>query len=86
MTLQQPKWPRLLATRLVVGVANLGPVGQKLPAPGTWGSLAGLFYFGLCFHRSRWEVIFAWSVIAIYLAVAFCGEAEKRMGARIRAR
>ncbi|MDB6114034.1 MAG: p [Lacunisphaera sp.] len=80
MALTQPRWPRVLPTRLVVGLATLGPVGMKLPAPGTCGSLAGLLYFLLFFRTSRWEVIFAWAAVAGYLAVAFCGEAEKRMG------
>jgi len=82
MKLSQPNWPRVLPRGLVVGTATLGPIGQRLPAPGTWGSLAGLLYFALCFRQSRWEVIFAWTVVAGYLAVAFCGEAEKRLGRR----
>ena len=80
MPLTQPKWPAVLPTKLVVGIATLGPVGMKLPAPGTWGSVAGLLYFLVFFRYARWEVIFAWAVIAGYVAVAFCGEAEKRMG------
>lgn len=80
MKLSQPGWPRVLPTRFVVGAATLGPVGMKLPAPGTWGSLAGLLYFTLFFRHARWEVNFAWTVLAGYVAVAFCGEAEKRMG------
>ena len=78
MPLTQPRWPRVLPTRLVNGVATLGPIGMKLPAPGTWGSVAGLLYFLLFFRYARWEVIFAWSVIAGYFAIAFCGEAEVR--------
>ena len=31
---------------LFVGLATLGPVGKKLPAPGTFGSLVGLCVFG----------------------------------------
>ncbi len=80
MDLPEPRWPRIFSTRFVVAVATLGPVGRKLPAPGTWGSLAGLLYFALLFRHSRWEVIFAWSVLLSYVAVAFCGEAARRMG------
>lgn len=80
MDLPDPRWPRVLPSRLVCAVATLGPLGRKLPAPGTWGSLAGLLYFLVLFRHSRWEVVFAWSVLASYLAVAFCGEAARRLG------
>lgn len=80
MDLPEPRWPRIFSTRFVCAVATLGPVGRRLPAPGTWGSLAGLFYFALVFRHSRWEVIFAWTVLLSYFAVAFCGEAARRIG------
>ncbi|HQY05948.1 MAG TPA: phosphatidylglycerophosphatase A [Lacunisphaera sp.] len=80
MDLPEPRWPRILPTRLVVAVATLGPLGTRLPAPGTWGSLAGLLYFLLLFRHSRWEVVFTWSVLLCYLAVAFCGDAARRLG------
>lgn len=80
MALPEPRWPRIFSTRFVVTVATLGPLGARLPAPGTWGSLAGLLYFALLFRHSRWEVIFAWSVLLSYIAVAFCGDAARRLG------
>lgn len=80
MQLPEPRWPRIFPTRFVCAVATLGPLGRRLPAPGTWGSLAGLLYFALLFRYSRWEVVFAWSVLLSYLAVAFCGEAARRLG------
>ncbi|MBI2812655.1 MAG: phosphatidylglycerophosphatase A [Opitutae bacterium] len=80
MELPEPRWPRIFSTRLVCAVATLGPIGRRLPAPGTWGSLAGLLYFMLLFRHSRWEVIFAWSVLLSYAAVAFCGDAARRLG------
>jgi len=79
MELPEPRWPRIFSTRFVVMVATLGPLGGRLPAPGTWGSLAGLLYFVLLFRHARWEVIFAWSVLLSYVAVAFCGEAARRL-------
>ena len=79
MDLPDPRWPRIFSTRFVVTVATLGPLGQKLPAPGTWGSIAGLIYFAVLFRHSRWEVIFAWAVVMSYVAVAFCGEAARRL-------
>ena len=32
--------------KVFLGLATLGPLGQKLPAPGTFGSVAGLAVFG----------------------------------------
>lgn len=80
MELPEPRWPRIFSTRFVCAVATLGPLGRRLPAPGTWGSLAGLLYFALFFRHARWEVIFAWSVLLGYVAVAFCGDAARRLG------
>jgi phosphatidylglycerophosphatase A len=66
----------------VIGCATLGPLGRKLPAPGTWGSLAGLLYFGLFFQRAGIGAILVGSAIAAYLAVGICGEAEVRLRKR----
>lgn len=76
----EPKWLRWLPAKLVVGIATLGPVGLKLKAPGTWGSLAGLLYFTVFFRHVRWEVNFAWTVVASFIAVGITGEAARRMG------
>jgi phosphatidylglycerophosphatase A len=71
-----------MPTAVVLNLARLGPVGATLPAPGTWGSLAGLLFFWLCF-RDQGEVV---NVIAAgcaaYFAVGICGEAEIRLGRR----
>src|SRR3954471_6971737 len=79
MSWSQPAWPRRIATPVVVGLATLGPLGRKLPAPGTWGSLAGLLYFALCFQRAGIGAILVATVVGSYIAVAFCGEAEVRL-------
>lgn len=79
MELSDPRWPRIFSSRFVCAVATLGPLG-RLPAPGTWGALAGVVYFTLVFGRARWEVAFAWTVLLSYVAVAFCGEAARRLG------
>jgi phosphatidylglycerophosphatase A len=76
----QPKWARGLPSRFVVGVATLGPIGARLPAPGTWGSVAGLLFFTLFFYRTTIGGLLVASVIGAYLAVVFCGEAEVRLG------
>lgn len=82
MRLSHPSWPRLLPARWVVGAATLGPIGRRLPAPGTWGSVAGLFYFlVLAFgFRAGTGAVLAVTLVGGYLAVALCGEAEQRLG------
>ena len=80
MKLEQPIWPRFLSTTTVLTLARLGPVGERLPAPGTWGSVAGLLYFTV-FFLGRVELVgnLFLSAIGSYLAVAICGEAEFRL-------
>lgn len=80
MSFLQPRWLRVLPRGFVVNVATLGPLGARMPAPGTWGSAAGLLYAVMFFRSARWEVTFAWSVVAAAVAAVICGEAEKRLG------
>ena len=79
MRLTQPMWTRRWPSALVVNLATLGPVGRRLPAPGTWGSLVGVgyFWFALAGLSATWNVIL--SAMGTYLAVAICGEAEIRL-------
>ena len=81
MRLSQPTWTRGLPTVLVVTVATLGPVGRKLPAPGTWGSAAGLLWVTAFFWLPRLGLGATLVLCALsgYLAVAFCGESEIRL-------
>jgi phosphatidylglycerophosphatase A len=79
MRLSQPRWPRVLPSRVVIAGATLGPLGQKLPAPGTWGSLAGLLYFAVFFRHAGPGTIMVATAVVGYLAVAWCGEAELRL-------
>lgn len=87
MKLQQPIWPRLLPSSMVLAMATLGPIGRWRRAPGTWGSAAGLLYFTVFFWplgfwpwSAVWMLLF--SLPGLYLAVAMCGEAEFRLGRR----
>lgn len=80
MRLEQPIWPRFLPTATVLACARLGPLGRKLPAPGTWGSVAGLLYFTVFFYNCGVIETLIFSAIGLYLAVALCGEAEFRLG------
>ena len=81
MKLQQPIWPRFLSLPTVLACATLGPIGRRLPAPGTWGSVAGLMYFTVVF-AGRLEIAGTLLLRAAgaYFAVALCGEAEFRLG------
>jgi phosphatidylglycerophosphatase A len=74
-----PRWTRSLPDWLIINVATLGPLGRKLPAPGTWGSLAGLLYFTVFFLRASFVENVIASVIGTLLAVGICGEAEVRL-------
>ncbi len=82
MRLQQPIWPQFLPASWVVNIATLGPVGKILPAPGTWGSLLGVAYAAsllLGLKLGMIEILIV-SLVASYLAVAICGDAEVRLG------
>ena len=81
MRLEQPNWPRFLPSSIVLGLATLGPLGRRLPAPGTWGSLAGLMYFTVFFvDQLGLMAAILLSALGIYVAVGICGEAEFRLG------
>lgn len=80
MKLRAPLWPQVLPTSLVVGAATLGPLGRKLKAPGTWGSLAGVFYFTVVFFPLGLGATLVLAAAGLYGAVGLCGEAAERMG------
>jgi len=79
MRLSPPAWPRVLPTGFVLALATLGPLGRRLPAPGTWGSLAGLLYFVVFFAQAPIGAVIGASIVGLYLAVGICGEAEVRL-------
>jgi len=76
--IRNPRWARYWPTHIVTNIATLGNVGS-LPAPGTWGSVAGLVFYALLFHHLApvWTLIGI--VVSCYLAIGICGEAEKRL-------
>jgi phosphatidylglycerophosphatase A len=80
MKLTQPIWPRFLPTGTVLAFATLGPIGRRLPAPGTWGSVAGLLYFTVVVYPMGLPAALAFGALGTYVAVALCGEAEFRLG------
>jgi phosphatidylglycerophosphatase A len=81
MKLTPPSWPRLLPTPTVLACARIGPIGHNLPAPGTWGSLVGVFYFLVSFADRPGVIgILLLNAVGLYVAIALCGEAELRLG------
>ena len=82
MRLAQPTWTRRWPTPLVLALARLGPIGARLPAPGTWGSAAGLLWVVGAFWWPQLGLscTLALALASGYAAVAICGEAELRLG------
>lgn len=80
MPLKQPDWARTLSTPVVVGLATLGPIGRRLPAPGTWGSVAGLLLFSVIFEPLGPIPYILLAAVCAWFAVGICGEAELRLG------
>jgi phosphatidylglycerophosphatase A len=69
-----------MPTPAVLGLATLGPIGRNLPAPGTWGSVAGVLYFSAVFTRLGLAGGLVLTALGAWLAVGICGEAERRLG------
>jgi phosphatidylglycerophosphatase A len=82
MKLEQPQWPKHLPPEAVVNIATLGPVGMTFPAPGTWGSLAGIIFFVVCCAQMNDIELLIAALIVAYPAIGICGQAEIIMGRR----
>ena len=67
---------------LIKNLATLGPVGKSVPAPGTFGSLAGLlsFYFLLFFTTLSPIVIISIFCVLLVLGIPLCTRAEILLG------
>ena len=63
---------------MILGIATLGPIG-RLKAPGTWGSAAGLLWWGVAVrpltHGRALGHEVAFDLLVVLLAVCFCGAA-----------
>ena len=62
MRFDHPRWPSVLPTSAVVACATLGPLGRRMPAPGTWGSLAGLLATAVFLPRAGAGLVLAMAV------------------------
>src|SRR5262245_37626564 len=77
------EWMRVLPTPLVCNIATLGRIGFWGRAPGTNGSIVGIFWYTLVFAHITdplaYIVLFA---VTFFIAVVFCDEAEIRFNKR----
>ena len=80
--MKQHLWVKLLPDSVVVGLATLGPIGNLKPAPGTWGSLAGIIWFSVAFWNLNYLATLLFTFLSLYLAVQICWEAEVRLQLR----
>jgi phosphatidylglycerophosphatase A len=69
-------------SKLILFVATLGPIGRKLPAPGTFGSLTGLVVYWLLVFPGTFEPVIIHSGFGIlaFCAIPICGKAEIILG------
>lgn len=75
-------WPALMPTRWILNLATLFRLGNRLPAPGTWGSIAGLVFYVLIFHSLHPFFYLLFLLLFTWFAVGICGEAEVRLERR----
>lgn len=73
-------------TRLLGSLATLGPIGKKLPAPGTWGALAGTLFYWIAFQATGINTpetslqFVIWALLLAVVAVPVCEAGEKLLG------
>ncbi|MGF1530356.1 MAG: phosphatidylglycerophosphatase A [Puniceicoccaceae bacterium] len=72
----------LIPDRIILSLATLGSIGTKLPAPGTFGSVAGLLLALLYLPFLHPLLSLALSILLMFFAVSICHEAEIRIGKR----
>lgn len=73
-------------TRAFAAISTLGPIGKRLPAPGTWGALAGMIFYWLAFQATgintagTWLEFAIWALLLVVVAVPVCEAGEKVLG------
>ena len=70
-------WPKA-----ILFLATLGPIGQKCPAPGTFGSLAGVLLLSILFFTTNLSFLQIGLVFIplILLGIPLCSQAEEITG------
>lgn len=76
--MRNPRWARYWPDSVVVKLATIGSIGQ-LKAPGTWGSVAGVFFYVVVISQISLFAGILLLTAASYFAIGICGEAEKRL-------
>lgn len=71
-------WLRQLSNRTLLNLATLYHLGNW-PAPGTWGSIAGVILYILVFSALSPFLYCTGLIGLLYISVFICGEAEKRL-------
>ncbi|MFI3290525.1 MAG: phosphatidylglycerophosphatase A [Opitutales bacterium] len=75
------KFIALLGKQRVINIARLAPIGD-LPAPGTFGSIAGIFFYVLVLFYLPTIPLIIVSAILAYIAINLCDLAEEYMHAK----
>ena len=67
---------------IILQLSTLGPLGRKLPAPGTVGSIVGIFLFGFLHYYCELQILWivALSIPLVLLGVPICTHAERILG------
>ncbi len=80
--MKQHLWVKALPDHVVISIATLGPIGNFKPAPGTWGTVAGIIWFSIAYWNLNLLGTLVFSAVSIYLAIQICWEAENRLKMR----
>ncbi len=71
-------------TRALGTLSTLGPVGRRLPAPGTWGSVCGVIFYWFAFQGINAPgtllQFLIWAALLVVIAVPVCEAGEKMLG------
>ncbi|MDR0445105.1 MAG: phosphatidylglycerophosphatase A [Puniceicoccales bacterium] len=74
-----PAWIKHVPKPWILSLATLGPVGNKLFAPGTWASFAGLWFYTFCFYGLSPLSFLCLAILSSYLAGVICHAAEHNL-------
>lgn len=73
-------------TRILGEISTLGPVGRRLPAPGTWGAVFGVVFYWFVFQATGINTpetllqFVIWAGLFLVIAVPVCESGEKYLG------
>lgn len=77
-----PAWIKRVPKVWILALATLGPIGNKLLAPGTWAAFIGLWFYVLCFRGLSFLSFFCLSALCVYIAILICDRAEHHLQTR----